>query len=458
MSGLTSLIPAIQWYEGMLLSPQHFQQQDRRWQQILSYQLKNLAPHHWGVQILKFDPVSLPTGLLRVLELEAIMPDGLILSFAARPGDKQIELDIIAHKQKIIDTGAMVYLCVPEYTQNTSAIVGEWPRYTSSEGEAIPDENVVDNVIQIPRLEPKVSLVISDTPPARYVSMPIARLGFEDESFVLKKYLPPCLNVPQLSLLGERCGLLVRRLREKSAYLSEKWQSQIGTPLIAETSAQMRPLVQSLPLLEPLLLSNQVHPYQLYQVICQIAGQLSTLRLGQIPPIFPPYNHNDLLHTFAPLFEWINIVIDSIEKAYSVLMFALRERAFSVLLQYEIFTPTILIGLRAPAAMSETELSDWMREAIVASESHVESARIRRITGAPRVVLQDEELYDLLPGRGVLIFRIEADPHFIKPGERLVILNPADSPDKRPVEIVLYLRHKDIALKMQQSPPPKANG
>ncbi len=47
-----------------------------------------------------------------------------------------------------------------------------------------------------------------------------------------------------------------------------------------------------------------------------------------------------------------------------------------------------------------------------------------------------------MPGRGVLIFKIDAQPQFISPRERLIIVNPADSNDKRPTEIVLYLKHK----------------
>lgn len=438
------IVPAIQWYEGMLLSPQHFQQQDLRWQQLQSIQLSHLSTHHWGLIDLAFDPVTLPSGLLRVLNLCAIMPDGLVVTHTSLPDAPQLELDLNASRQKIMELGATVYLAVPEHTDGLSPVRSEMPRFDVTAGENILDDNAIDNVIQIPRLVPRVSLVISDAPPARYTSFPIAKIGYVDEAFILKPYVPACFRVPQVSLLGEHCGLIVRRLREKVAYLSEKWQAQLGTPLIGETAAQMRPLVQSLPIIEPLLLSNEAHPYQLYQALCQVAGYVATLRLGQTPPIFPSYNHDDLFATFQPLFEWIHIVIDSIEKAYSILLFAQRDRLFTINIQPEIFTPQLLVGLKAPSAMSEGELSDWMRDAIIATESHFESVRVRRITGAHRAIVQDQELYDLMPGRGVLIFKIDCGAQFIKPGERLIIVNPADSPDKRPSEIVLYVKHKEM--------------
>ena len=222
---------------------------------------------------------------------------------------------------------------------------------------------------------------------------------------------------------------------------------------MVKTTSQMRPLVQALPVIEPLVLSDVAHPFQLYQALLQVAGYVSTLRLGQIPPIFPSYNHNDLLVTFQSLLDWINIVIDSIEKAYSVLLFAQRERLFTIKIQQEIFTSQFLVGLKAPSTMSEGELADWMNDAIITTESHFESARIRRITGAHRELVQSQELYDLMPGRGVLIFKIDADPSFIAQGERLIVVNPADAMDKRPTEIVLYLRHKDIGARRGSARP-----
>lgn len=439
------LAAAIQWYEGMLLSPQHFQQQELRWNQTLTHHLTHLSNHHWGIIKLTFDPVTLPTGIYRILELKAIMPDGLIVDYKATPNSKQLEVDLTPHKTLLQSAHTTIHLCVPEYISGASPVIGEWPRYDSIEGEDIPDDNAQDNVIQIPRLLPKLSLQIGNLPPARFLTFPLVKIGVQEESFILKSFIPPCFQTPQSSPLGEKCGQLARRIREKASFLSEKWQTLIGTPLLAESSAQLRPLVQSLPIMEPLILSGTAHPYEIYQQLSHVAGLLSTLRLGQIPPIFPPYNHNDILGSINPLFDWCQTIVDSLEKAYSLVLFVRREHLFSVMLQPEIFTKKILIGIKAPATMSEGELEDWMKDTMIVSESMIESAQLRRITGAPRHVVTHSELYDLMPGRGVLIFSVEADSHFIKQGERLIVSNPADSEDKRPTEIVLYLKHSEIS-------------
>ena len=52
------LIAEIQWHEGMLLSPQHFQQMELRQQQILTYHMQLVSPFYWGVNHLRMDAVT----------------------------------------------------------------------------------------------------------------------------------------------------------------------------------------------------------------------------------------------------------------------------------------------------------------------------------------------------------------------------------------------------------------
>jgi type VI secretion system protein ImpJ len=434
------IIPAIQWHEGMFLSPQHFQQADLRNQQLLSYHLQTIAPFHWGVQHLKLDPVVLPTGIIRVLEVNAIMPDGFIVTYPSPHETSVLELNLTALKTSLGQQDTLIYLCLPEVSLSQSTVTGDWPRYESVEGGDVIDQNLPDNVIRIPRLLPKLSLIASAHPPARYVSIPLAKIGFEDESFVLKSYISPCTSSSRTTKLGEQLGNIARRIREKAAYLSEKWQNQIGTPLIHETGSLLRPLIQTLPLIEMLYRSDALHPYQIYQKLCEAAGALATLRLGQVPPTFPEYKHHDILESFEPILNWLNITINSIEKNFSVFLFSHENRLFSLKLHPSFMSDELLIGLRAPGGMTEAELKDWFNESIIATESHFESARLKRITGAQRHLKHEEDLLDLLPGRGVLVFGVSYDPHFITPGEPLMIMNGADSTEKRPEEICLYVR------------------
>ena len=68
---------AINWHEGMLLTPQHFQQFAARQEDLVAYAAHAAAPYFWGVH--RLDLLLQPEGLLQVRELEAVMPDGLIV-------------------------------------------------------------------------------------------------------------------------------------------------------------------------------------------------------------------------------------------------------------------------------------------------------------------------------------------------------------------------------------------
>lgn len=283
----TPIIPKIQWHEGMLLSPQHFQQLELYTHQTLRYHLHSVSPFYWGIHHLKFDPVLLPSGIIRLLDIEAVMPDGLIIHQSSQP-DSSLEIDMTVRKEELLKGELMIYLTVPERSQASSPVIGEWPRYASITGPEVVDENTPDNVIRIPRLIPKIELMAGTVPPARYEYLPLARVTYENEAYGLTPYLPPCFVVHKSSLLEERCFELAMKMREKASYLSEKWQTQIGTDLLNETTDLLRPLAESLPVLEATVTTGNVHPYNLYITLATIAGRLATLRLSQVIPTFPP--------------------------------------------------------------------------------------------------------------------------------------------------------------------------
>lgn len=433
------VIPEIQWHEGMLLSPQHFQQMELRNQQTLAYHLHRLSPFYWGIHHLKFDPIAITAGAARLLEIDAVMPDGLIVH---RHGDTDapLELDLTSFKEEAFNSGITVYLVVPERTQASSPIIGEWPRYDSVEGGEILDDNTPDNVIRIPRLVPKISLMAGAIPPARYEYIPLARVTYRDEAFFFAPYMPPCFRVHPTSPLGDRCATLTMKMREKASYLAEKWQTQIGTELMQETSELLRPLAETLPYLEAIVGTGKAHPYDLYLALCTAAGRLATLRLSQTIPSFPSYQHNDILKTLEPLLDWMERITNSIEQTYAIIPFLQNDRLFYHKLARTWTEERLLIGVRIPSTMDASEMAEWVRECVIASESHLETARMRRVTGAVREILKEEEIAELMPGSGLQLYHIHLDPHYITSGENLMIFHAADQPHKRPAGIVLYIK------------------
>src|SRR5215469_18608130 len=89
---------AIQWHEGMLLVPEHFQQMNARLEMLAGYGL-SCSPYQWGVRRFEYDANLLASGLVSVTELEAVLPDGLVVNIA-EPGDLKLELKPCAEQMK----------------------------------------------------------------------------------------------------------------------------------------------------------------------------------------------------------------------------------------------------------------------------------------------------------------------------------------------------------------------
>ena len=72
------------WSEGMLVSPQHMQQQDLYHERLLDERIAALSPYRWGVVSLEIDAGALGSGQLRVTRFLGVLPDGLYLSFEGK--------------------------------------------------------------------------------------------------------------------------------------------------------------------------------------------------------------------------------------------------------------------------------------------------------------------------------------------------------------------------------------
>jgi type VI secretion system protein ImpJ len=82
-----------------------------------------------------------------------------------------------------------------------------------------------------------------------------------------------------------------------------------------------------------------------------------------------------------------------------------------------------------------------MDSALIGSDSVIRAMRERRVLGAPRERIDREEALDVVPTRGVVLFKIEVNFDDIVPGERLSILSGDRGRREPPREIVLYVRN-----------------
>ncbi|HLJ65384.1 MAG TPA: type VI secretion system baseplate subunit TssK [Stellaceae bacterium] len=446
-SDLSAIPEPVQWHEGMLLSPQHFQQQSQRGERLLHYHLAQAAPYHWGVTKLEIDPAQLAMGSLRVLALEAILPDGLAVTYPQKAARAALDLDLRPYAEALHNAPAKIWLAVPARRADlVSGRTGETARYRSIEGEEVVDENTGDNPIRLPRLQPNLLLTLGERPSAKYTALPIAAVSFESDAFTLTAYVPPLLQVALDQPLGRTCLKLAQTIRHKASFLAARAQGAGGAErqaALLETRSALSCLVGGLPSFEAALNSGRAHPFTLFLLACALAGQVAPLGPGMVPPIFDHYDHDDIVLSFKPLLGFIERVVETISERYAAIAFALEGNIFRLLLDPSWFDGDLLMGVRGRAGGSEQDVVAWMEECVIGDAEHIGAMVEARIRGAARSRVIDAQGLDLVPARGTIAYRIANDKNFITPGRMLEVINPRDvsgGGSRRPVEIVLYAR------------------
>jgi len=432
----------IQWHEGLLLTPQHFQQLALRQESLLQYVSAAIAPFNWGVRYVKIDPASLAGGTLRVLELEAVMPDSLVVTSGLRRGE-DLRIELGPHAEQMQGRAVAIHLAVA--ARETDAITrGDIARYASVEGDPVADENTGNGSVRIPRLRPRLSLLVTDSPPKKYVTIPLAKVIYRDESFALTDFIPPALTVERQSALGVMCSQAARRLREKAVYLADQLRvpasgARAGFDL--ETENLIRSLVTPLPALEAVLATGVAHPFVIYLALCQVAGHVCVMGRSPVPPAFGAYDHNDLRATFEPLLAYISRKVEEgVTSSFNAYPFRYEDGVYSVMFDGAWAGRRLVLGMRGQPGTTEQDVVRWGRECLVGSRSNMRLMRENRILGARRELIERDE--DLVPPRGGALFALKSDAEFIEPDEVLQIFNAsATGQTQRPAEIVLYVKN-----------------
>jgi type VI secretion system protein ImpJ len=218
----------------------------------------------------------------------------------------------------------------------------------------------------------------------------------------------------------------------RNSSAEERLQAQRDQPLM------MRSLVVGLPLCEALLSSQAAHPFQLYLAFCMLAGHLSSIASESVPPVFPAYNHCDLVASFAEVLCYIDKVLSENDShEYLGVPFQYKDGIFSLLFAPEWKGKHLVLALRAQKEHEDT-LAAWCESALIGSRKLQEGMRDRRVLGANRSRTLSER--GLFSGAGTVLFHLEEDSGYILAEEPLDIASgPASERTHIPVEVTLYI-------------------
>ena len=294
------------WTEGLFLQPHHFQQADRYTEALVAGLARRISPYAWGVNALEIDEDVLKVGQFALKSCSGLTPDGTVFRVPAAD-DHPPALEVPDSIKECV-----VYLSVPQRRQGASEVDMSGAelsaaRLRPSELEVIDSMGAGKKAVTLAVGKTRLQFALAVDDLADRLVIPIAKIieVRPDKEVVLdKSFIPACLDLraapPLAGFLREVEGLLGHRMKALSGRLSEngpaKGAAEITDFLLLLAVNRMLPVLQHLTTIE------NVHPEAFYQNCLAMAGELATFMTAEKhPPEFPPYQHDNLSETFAPV-------------------------------------------------------------------------------------------------------------------------------------------------------------
>jgi type VI secretion system protein ImpJ len=440
--GLPAIPDRIQWHEGMLLGPQHFQQLQARVDALGAWQQLAAQPLSWGLRHLEIDPGLLAAGRLRIERLEAVMPDGTPVWHDARDAlDGALELDLTAHAAAL-DAGAVLDLHLTLPWSRVMRHPAAPARFRDVNDRPVEDEVSDAEPVDLPRLRPRLGLALGDTPPSLWQSLGLGSLRRDNGLTRLSDDWPALARLEREHPLWRRAWALCSQLRGKAAYLARQEQlpsSRLEDRLAGlEQRARLGALLAALTPLEALLQTRPLHPHTLYLALAAALGPLATLRPGSMPMLPPAYVHEAPRAAFDKLLEALEDLGADVSQEHRLHPFDLRGEVFTLPLRADWLGTRLVIGLRGQA---ERDLLAWMDGAVIGTTAQWASLRERRVLGAARERLDAAPELGLRGNSGYTLFAVDPKALTEGGGESLLITNASGGQAaQRPHEAVLFVK------------------
>ena len=430
----------IQWHEGMLLSPQHFQVESARVDQMIAWHTVAVNANNWGVRKCKFDVSLLASGKLRILEVDAIMPNGFAIEHNINLEDSDsLELDLDTFKDHLKEKSLNVYLgMATRRSMNSSDGISMFKSLVS---EPIKDEvsNAVD--ADIPRLKLVLRLFAGDPPPGVFTSFQICSVVNDNDVIRLGDTLFPMVDLKAAPKLLDEIRSFIEILRGKATFIArqikgqqdykkqEKWHS---------LTQRLNALVSGLPLLEAINQSKFISPYSMYLALCNLLGPLSQIRNGSLPPSPPPYDHNSPHYAFSALLSNLNDLVNEVSQNYREIPFIWNNMFFELALRSEWINKTLIIGIKG---MTNSDAEMWLASVIIGNKNSIPDLREKRVLGSKRRRVKDVDELHLKSLPGISLFEILTPKNLSDEDNRLII-SPSNREGviKKPDSLILFVK------------------
>jgi len=316
------------WSEGLLMSPQHLQQQDLYHERLVGSRLDALEPINWGALKVEVDRRALESGQVRVSELQAVMPDGLVIDCdsgdAELPPSRPVE-GHFPHTQDVLE----VYVGIPrerDGVSNYGENQGDRTRYVIS-NKTVPDLTGEGSSLEVSFGQRNLQVLFGDEPRDDFITLKIAELCRDASGnlAINDPYIPPVLRIEASPFILAGMRRLLRLMSTRRRSLAEAARER-GDATVEYNAADITRFLllnavnTYLPVLNHLVDMPEVPPRTAYVWMITLGGQLATFSAEFDPAQLPKFNYNDLRSTFEPLFARITDLLQATVKEHYVSM------------------------------------------------------------------------------------------------------------------------------------------
>ena len=440
-----SISSSIQWHDGMILGPQHFQEAFFRTEDILHFYTREFIPYAYGLTLLKVDEGAFASGVFRILEAQGIFPDGLDFCYDAQK-DKILAIELSEFEAVLSKKVMTVYIAVPLEGTSHNISMDELSRYKESRAESAYDQNVGGEELEIPRIRPRLKIMISELPPPHHASMPLAKLYMEGTLFRMKSYVAPLIKLTKSSVLWDECMQISIKFRQKIQMVLEDLQRMKTLnqqQYRFDKYVTIHALAMALPRFEALFKSEQAHPFMVHLELLSLLGGVYTIDQDTAPPVSREYNHNEILEGFLGIKQTVFDILDrEIPSNFKIIPFTRVGNDFKIVLNESILKGgDIVFGFKKPFNVEANDFSEWIKTVIMGDSKKFEMLRQKRLLGFKRVIA--EKYDDLIPQRNMFLVVATNTEEDIKEAESITISPSVQQNFKfSPDEVIFYLKVK----------------
>lgn len=295
------------WTEGTLLGQQHFQ----LWEQYFNHQFflgyKNILPYSWGLAKIEWDDELLPDGILKLTRCTALLNAGRWIDFHA-----VYDGPLVFQIPEGSTDDLALYLTFP--MEESASNLSGYPKPPSpawvGEYHSIQDTYDVSREREVLLGKQALHLMTQQSIPQDWFRIKILELKYNATQSVYElnqAFIPALINLGASralqSWLDSFQGKLNRAIGKIQGLLHQ--QKHFEKALSYQglyTFSLLQTLVTYRPKILALSQNRTAHPYQIYEVLLGLLGELQGLSESPLDePSLPQFQQESLTNIFPKL-------------------------------------------------------------------------------------------------------------------------------------------------------------